>query len=103
MPPDLEFWLYVGVQTLTLFALIVGTVGLIVPVFPGLVINWLVMLIYGTVSGFGVKGWIIFILVTILAIVGNVSDNIMMGKKARESGASWLAIGTGYVASLVFS
>lgn len=103
MPPDLEFWLRIGVETLTLFALIVSTVGLIIPVFPGLIINWLVMLIYGVVSGFGVKGWIIFAIVTILAIVGNVSDNIMMGKKARESGASWLSIGTGYVASLVFS
>jgi uncharacterized protein len=103
MPPDLEFWLRVGVETLTLFALIVGTAGLIIPVFPGLVIDWLAILIYGLVSGFGIKGWIIFILVTILMIVGNVSDNIMMGKKARESGASWLSIGTGYAASLVFS
>ena len=103
MPTDLEFWLKVGIETLTLFALIVGTAGLIVPVFPGLVINWLVVLIYGVVSGFGVKGWIIFILVTILLIVGNTIDNIMMGKKARESGASWFSIGTGYVASLVLS
>lgn len=103
MPTDLEFWLRVGVETLTLFALIVGTAGLIVPVFPGLVINWAVILIYGVISGFGVKGWIIFILVTILMIVGNTIDNIMMGKKARESGASWLSIGTGYVASLVAS
>jgi uncharacterized protein YqgC (DUF456 family) len=103
MPTDLEFWLKVGIETLTLFALIVGTVGLIVPVFPGLVINWLAILIYGVVSGFGIKGWIIFVLVTVLMIVGNVIDNIMMGKKARESGASWLSIGTGYVASLVFS
>ena len=103
MPTDLEFWLKVGIETLTLFALIVGTAGLIVPVFPGLVINWLVVLIYGVVSGFGVKGWIIFILVTILMIVGNTIDNIMMGKKARESGASWFSIGTGYVASLVLS
>jgi len=103
MAPDLEFWLRVGVETLTLFALIVGTAGLIIPVFPGLVINWLAILIYGVISGFGVKGWIIFVLVTILMIVGNVIDNIMMGGKARESGASWLSIGTGYVASLVVS
>lgn len=103
MPIDLEFWLRIGVQTLTLSALIVGTVGLIIPVFPGLVINWLAILIYGIVSGFGVKGWIIFILVTILMIVGNVMDNVMMGKKARESGASWLSIGAAYVAGLVFS
>lgn len=100
---DLEFWLKVGVETLTLFALITGTAGLIIPVFPGLVINWLAVLIYGLVSGFGVKGWIIFVLITILMIAGNVSDNIMMGRKARESGAAWLSIGVGYAASLVFS
>lgn len=103
MTTDLEFWLKVGIETLTLFVLIVGTAGLIVPVFPGLVVNWLAILVYGLVSGFGVKGWIVFILVTLLMIVGNVSDNIMMGKKARESGASWLSIGAGYVASLVIS
>jgi uncharacterized protein YqgC (DUF456 family) len=72
-------------------------------VFPGLVINWLAILVYGVVSGFGIKGWIIFVLVTILMIVGNLMDNIMMGKKARESGASWFSIGTGYVAGLVVS
>jgi uncharacterized protein YqgC (DUF456 family) len=99
----LDFWLKVGIETLTLFALIVGTAGLIIPVFPGLVINWLAVLIYGLVSGFGVKGWIIFAVITILMIAGNVSDNIMMGRKARESGAAWLSIGTGYAASLVLS
>jgi uncharacterized protein YqgC (DUF456 family) len=98
MPTDLEFWLRVGVEALTLFALVVGTAGLIIPVFPGLVINWLAILVYGVVSGFGIKGWIIFVLVNILMIVGN-----MMGKKARESGASWFSIGTGYMASLVVS
>ena len=97
---DLDFWLRVGVETLTLFVLIVGTAGLIVPVFPGLLINWLAVLVYGLVSGFGIKGWLIFVPVTILMIIGNVIDNIMMGKKARESGASWLAINTGYIASL---
>ena len=103
MPTDLEFWLKVGIEALTLFALIVGTAGLIIPVFPGLVINWVAILIYGIVSGFGIKGWIIFILVTILMIVGNVIDNVLMGKKARESGASWLSIGTGYIASILVS
>jgi uncharacterized protein len=103
MPTDLEFWLRIGVETLTLFTLIIGTVGLIVPVFPGLVINWVAILIYGVLSGFGIKGWIIFVLVTILMIIGNVIDNILMGRKARESGASWLSIGIGYAASLVVS
>ena len=103
MPTDLEFWLRVGIETLTLFALIVDTAGLIVPVFPGLLVNWIAILIYGIVSGFGVKGWIVFVLVTILMIIGNTIDNIMMGKKAHESGASWYSIGIGYAASLIVS
>ena len=103
MPTDLEFWLRVGVETLTLTALIIGTAGLIIPVFPGLVVNWIAILFYGLVSGFGIKGWIIFSLVTILMIVGNVIDNVMMGKKAHESGASWLSISFAYAISLVVS
>lgn len=103
MLTDLEFWLKVGIETLTLFALVVSTAGLILPIFPGLVFNWLAILFYGVVSGFGIKGWIIFIIVTILMIVGNTIDNIMMGRKARESGASWFSIGTGYVVSLAVS
>lgn len=103
MPTDFEFWLKVGIETLTLSALIVSTAGLMIPIFPGLVVNWLVILIYGILSGFGVKGWIIFGIVTILMLVGNVMDNLILGKKARDSGASWAAIWTGYGASLVFS
>ena len=36
-------------------------------------------------------------------LVGNVIDNIIMSRKARESGASWFSIGTGYAVSLVVS
>ncbi|MDK1030111.1 MAG: DUF456 domain-containing protein [Anaerolineae bacterium] len=103
MPFGLEFWFKVGVDGVTLFVLIVGTAGLIIPVFPGLIVNWLAFLFYGAATGFDTKGWIIFILATILMIIGNVSDNIMMGKKARESGASWFSIGTGYIASIGIS
>ena len=50
MPTELEFWLKVGVETLTLFALIVGTAGLIIPVFPGLVVNWIAITQVGGLS-----------------------------------------------------
>lgn len=103
MPTNPEFWLRVGFETAILFILLVSTAGLVIPVYPGLVVNWLAILIYGSFSGFGTLGWIIFIVVTILMIVGNVSDNIMMSKKARESGSSWISIGVSYVGSLVVS
>ena len=78
------------IQWLTLTFMLIGLVGLIIPVFPGLVVIWLAALIYGIAAGFGIKGWIIFILISILALVGGIVDNIFMGAKAREGGAAWI-------------
>jgi len=79
-------------------------VGLIIPVFPGLVVIWLAALIYGVAAGaFDVRGWIIFILISVLALAGNVVDNIFMGAKARQSGAAWVSIWMSYAAGVIFS
>jgi uncharacterized protein YqgC (DUF456 family) len=101
MPPiDFEFWLKVFTETLVLATMLVGLFGLIVPIFPGLTVMWIAALVYGIIAGFGVKGWIIFILLTILMLGGNVIDNVLMGTKARQGGASWLSIGLGLLAGI---
>jgi uncharacterized protein YqgC (DUF456 family) len=66
-------------KTLTLTVMVIGLFGLAVPIVPGLVIMWLGALGYGLFAGFGVLGWIMFALITILMIVGSVVDNILMG------------------------
>ncbi|GAB4578705.1 MAG: hypothetical protein Fur0022_14410 [Anaerolineales bacterium] len=85
---------------------IVSLLGLIVPIFPGTVIIWLVTMLYGIINGFGTAGWIIFILLTILMILSTLADNILMGAKARENGASWtsigLALGTAIIGTMIF-
>lgn len=103
MPTDPEFWLQVGVETLALFFMLIGLVGLIVPIFPGLLVIWLAALGYGIAVGFDVKGWIIFALVTILMIFGSLVDNVLMGAKARQGGASWISIGLGLLAGVAGS
>jgi len=92
------------IQWLTLTFMLIGLVGLIVPIFPGLVVIWLAALIYGIAAGgFDTKGWIIFILISILALAGNIVDNIFMGAKARQSGAAWISIWVSYAAGIIFS
>jgi len=98
-----EFWLKVFTESFTLFFMLVGLFGLIVPIFPGLTVIWMAALFYGIVSGFTTLGWVLFAIITILMLVGNVIDNIMMGAKARQSGASWVSIGAGLVAGIVGS
>lgn len=103
---DWDFWLKVGIETLTLFFLLVGLVGLVIPIFPGLVVMWIAALIYGIVTGFeaaGWVGWVIFVLISLLTIFGGVIDNVLMAAKAREKQAAWTSILLGFLAGIVFS
>jgi uncharacterized protein YqgC (DUF456 family) len=70
--------------------MLVGLLGLIVPIFPGLVIIWLAALAFVLIkiSAMTTLGWFLFGIITILAIAGSLADNVLMGAKALEYGAS---------------
>ena len=77
-------WLDVGIFGLTLFFILVGLVGLIVPIFPGLIVIWVATLVYGIVAGFNTVGIILFVLLTILMIAGSMADNFLMAAGSRR-------------------
>jgi uncharacterized protein YqgC (DUF456 family) len=85
-------WLESVVVVLSIATMVVGLFGLIIPIFPGNVIIWVAALVYGLVVGFGRVGAWLFVMITLLAIAGALTDNIMMAGKARQSGASWWSI-----------
>ncbi len=99
-------WFEAALFWVTQILMIVGLIGLVVPVFPGLVVMWLAALGYGVIQGFSTLGWIVFALITILMLVGTVIDNILMGAGAKQSGASWtgilLALLGGVLGTLLF-
>ena len=86
---------------LLLLVMLVGLFGLIIPIFPGGVVIWVASLIYGILFGFGTVGWIIFALLTLLMIAVNLADNVLMGAKALEKGASWYGIALALIAGLL--
>ena len=111
MTPELELFLQVILETLTLFALIVGLLGLVVPVFPGLVVMWLGTLVYailqnaaGNMTGWK---WVIFAVITLLMISGSIVDNLIIAYKMRDKYVPWssilFAFAAGIVASLFFT
>ena len=72
--------------------MLIGLFGLLIPIFPGLLIMWIASLGYGIASGFTTTGVIIFVIISVIAILGTLVDNLMMGAGARKGGASWLTI-----------
>jgi len=108
MPPlNPQFWSEVLLQTLTLFVLLIGLFGLLVPVFPGLLIMWLAMLFYALVeNSLGRMAWIdwaLFALITVLMLVGNVIDNIIIARRMRGQSIPWGSIALAFLAGLIAS
>jgi uncharacterized protein YqgC (DUF456 family) len=99
-------WLEVIINGLITLTMLVGLFGLVIPIFPGNAVMWVAALIYGLVFGFGTKGVIIFILLTVLTIIAALADNVLMGAKARDKGAAWLsiflALGAGVLFTIIF-
>jgi uncharacterized protein YqgC (DUF456 family) len=107
MPTDPKFWSEVILQTLTLFVLLVGLLGLLIPVFPALVVMWLATLIYALMENSAGRmtwiQWMLFGLITILMLFGSVIDNIIIAKKMRGQAIPWSSIGLAFLAGILAS
>lgn len=104
---DLELFAQVLLESLTLLVLVTGLIGLIIPVFPGLVVMWLGTLVYAVVQAavgnMTWVGWLLFALITVLMIVGNVIDNIIIAKHVRDKDVPWSSIIWAFIAGIIVS
>ena len=91
---DLELILRGVVLTIMVLGMIV------IPILPGLVIIWVAALAYGLIAGFGVLGWIMFAIITLLMLAGSILDNVLMGTSAHKKGAPWWVILIAMVAAI---
>ncbi|HLA98265.1 MAG TPA: DUF456 domain-containing protein [Anaerolineales bacterium] len=94
-------WLNVSIFALTQVIMLVGLFGLLVPVFPGVVVMWLAVLGYGVVTGFEALGTVLFVIITLLMLASTVVDNLFMGMGARKGGASWLSLSVALLAGVL--
>jgi uncharacterized protein len=94
---------FIGIDLVTkVIALVMMVVGLLlIPILPGLVIIWASALGYGVVAGFGLLGWIMFALITVLMVVGSILDNVLMGALAHKEGAPWWVVLVAMVSALI--
>lgn len=103
----LELFLLVFLEVITFAVLIFGLLGLLIPIFPGLVVMWLAILVYAIVqAGLGNMtwvSWLLFVLITLLMIGGNISDNIIIAKHVRDKNVPWSSILWSFAAGIVVS
>ena len=103
----MKIFIQAVLQAITLFALVIGLLGLLIPIFPGLTVMWVATLVYALIqSASGLMGrvdWVLFGLITVLMLAGNVVDNIIIARHIRERAIPWSSILVGYAAGLIGS
>lgn len=81
--------------------MIVGLLGIFLPVLPGTTLIWLAALGYGLLVGWGELGPWLFALITVLAIIAAVVEYVGTGIGGRIGGASYWSIVAGIVLGFV--
>jgi len=100
---EMSAGLLLTVQIVVLVVMVLGLLSLFLFVVPGLTIIWLAALVYGLLTGFDLTSGLIFLGITLLMIFGNMVDQLLMGARAKKSGASWTGVVVSTLAALVFS
>ncbi|MFN2148281.1 MAG: DUF456 domain-containing protein [Anaerolineales bacterium] len=73
------------------FLMLVGLLGTVLPVLPDLPLVWVAALGYGLIVGWGEHGLLLFGVISVLGVIGILSEIWVSGAGARRGGASILS------------
>jgi uncharacterized protein len=77
-------------NVIVLLAMLVGTVGIVVPVLPGLFVVWGATLVWALERQDG-PGWLVLGIATVMYAVGLVAQYLLPGRRMRSAGVEgWI-------------
>ena len=87
-------------NVLVLLAMIVGTVGIVVPVLPGLLLVWGATLVWAFERQDG-PGWLVFGIATLLYAVGLVAQYLVPGRRMKTAGVDGVIVAVALAVAVV--
>lgn len=88
------------VLTLTLLVMLVGVIGIVLPVIPGTILIFFAALVYALVEGFQTVGWPTLLVLGLLMLAATSADIWASSVGAKIGGASGWSVVMGLVAGL---
>ena len=81
--------------------MIIGAIGILVPILPGTLLIWLAVLVYAIVEGFQAIDPVAFTFITLIALITGTADLWLSLLGSKKGGASWQAMLLGVIGSIV--
>ena len=85
---------------IALLFILIGLIGIILPILPGTLLIWLAVLAYAIVEGFEAIDWYTFSIITIIALVTGTADLWLSLLGSKKGGASWEAMVVGVIGGI---
>ena len=82
-------------------AVVIGVVGVVVPVLPGLLLCWAGVVVWAFFGGAGWGRWVVLAIVTAVALVGTAAKYAFPGQRLKQSGVPNLSLFAGGVLGIV--
>ena len=106
---NLPAWVGIVVLVISILINLVGFFGLFLVFFPGLTVAWIGQLVWMLFTRFNqsAEPWQrgltigIFVVNTLIMLIGSWLDNVFMAGRAREQGAPWWEIGVSILAMII--
>ena len=80
--------------------IVVGLVGIVVPVLPGLLLVWGGVAVWAAATHTA-TAWVVLAVATLVAAGGSVVKYLLPGRRLKESGVPWTTIGLGTLLGVV--
>jgi uncharacterized protein YqgC (DUF456 family) len=87
-------------QVLVGLAILVGLLGVLVPVLPGLLLCWAAVLVWALVER-TVAAWVVLGVASALLVVSQVVKYVVPGRRMRAAGVPWRTLATGGALAIV--
>jgi hypothetical protein len=84
-----------------LLVMLIGLVGILLPVIPGTVLIFVSALVYAYLEGFQTVGWPTLLVMALLTLVGTTADMWATSVGAKAGGASGWSIVSGVIGGLL--
>jgi uncharacterized protein YqgC (DUF456 family) len=81
--------------------ILVGVLGVLVPVLPGLVLCWLGAVLWALFGDAGAGRWVVLVLATVIALAGTLVKYLWPGKRLKDTGVPTSALMAGAVLGLI--
>jgi uncharacterized protein YqgC (DUF456 family) len=82
-------------------AMVIGVLGVIVPVLPGLLLCWAAVLLWALLGDAGGGRWVVLALATVLALAGTLIKYLWPGKRLKSTGVPTTSLAAGGVLGLI--